>query len=85
MPILEAMSCGRPVIASLLPGVRKLVVDRRTGLFAKPGDVVGLAKVIAAIADDPELRRRYGNAGRARVLDRYTWSSVGEELERVYR
>ncbi|MDO8581576.1 MAG: glycosyltransferase family 4 protein [bacterium] len=85
MTILEAMACGRPVIASLLPGVRKLVLDRRTGLFAKPSDIVGLAKVIAVIADDPELRVRYGNAGRERALDRYTWSAVGEELERVYR
>lgn len=85
MTLLEAMASGKPVITSLLPGVRKLVVDRRTGLFAKPGDVVGLAKVIATIADDPELRTRYGNAGRERVLDRYTWEHVGGELERVYR
>ncbi len=85
MTLLEAMASGIPVIASLLPGVRKLVVDRRTGLFAKPGDVVGLAKVIATVADDPELRTRYGNAGRARAIDRYTWENVGDELERVYR
>ncbi|MBI4281830.1 glycosyltransferase, partial [Candidatus Uhrbacteria bacterium] len=85
MVVLEAMASGRPVIASNLPGVRKVIVDKRTGMLVKANDVVGLAKAIEAIAGDPESRARYGVAGRERALDRYTWSAVGEELERVYK
>lgn len=85
MVVLEGMASGKPIIASNLPGVRKVVVDRKTGILAKPGDVVGLAKAIEALANDVELRAKYGAAGRERVVDRYQWETVGEELERVYR
>ena len=85
MVLLEAMASGKLVIASNLPGVRKVVVDRKTGVLAKPGDVVGLAKAIEVVANDGELRMKYGAAGRERVADRYRWEAVGEELERVYR
>ena len=85
MVALEGMASGKPVIASNLPGVRKVIVDKRTGMLVKPEDVVGLAKAFELLAQDGELRARYGAAGRERVLDRYTWEAVGEELERVYR
>lgn len=84
MTLLEGMASGKPVIASNLPGVRK-VVDKRNGFLVKPGDVVGLAKAIEGLASDAELRAKYGAAGRERVLNHYTWKAVGGELERVYR
>lgn len=83
--LLEAMASGKPVIASNLPGVRKVVLERRTGVLTKPGDVVGLAKIFEVFVHDVELRLRYGTAGRERVLNRYTWEVVGEGLERIYR
>ncbi len=85
MVALEAMASGRPVIASNLPGVRKLVIEKRTGMLVRPGDIVGLAKTIETMAGDPELRARYGVAGRTRAVEHYGWEAIGEELERVYR
>jgi glycosyltransferase involved in cell wall biosynthesis len=65
--LLEAAACARPIIASDMPGCREVVVPGETGLLFPPGDVKALARAIATLAGDRTLRRRMGEAGRARV------------------
>jgi glycosyltransferase involved in cell wall biosynthesis len=65
--LLEAASCARPIIASDMPGCREIVVPGKTGLLVPPHDVAALANAIAALAGDLALRRRMGEAGRARI------------------
>ena len=65
--LLEAASCARPIVASDMPGCREAVVAGETGLLVPPRDVRALAQAIAILAGDPALRRRMGEAGRARV------------------
>jgi len=50
-----------------MPGCREAVVAGETGLLVPPRDVRALAQAIAILAGDPKLRRRMGEAGRARV------------------
>lgn len=71
MTALEAMSCGRPVIASDSGALPELVAHGTTGLIVRRGDRNALARAIGTLADSPELRRAFGAAGRARVLSRY--------------
>lgn len=66
--LMEAMSCGLPVVASRLSGIPELVEDEVSGLLVEPGDVGGLAAAIRRLVDDPLLRARMGAAARARVL-----------------
>jgi glycosyltransferase involved in cell wall biosynthesis len=67
MPIsvLEAMAAGLPVVASAVGGIPEIVVDGETGLLVPPGDPAPLAEAIRRLLGDPELRRRFGEAGRA--------------------
>ncbi len=65
--LMEAMSSGIPVVASRLSGIPELVDDGRTGLLVQPGDAEGLTEALRRLADDPDLRTRLGEAGRARV------------------
>lgn len=65
--LLEAAACARPIVASDMPGCREIVVPGKTGLLASPNDVAALANAIATLAGDPALRRRMGEAGRARI------------------
>jgi glycosyltransferase involved in cell wall biosynthesis len=71
VPILEAMACGLPVVASRLGG-RELVVDGETGFVVEAGDPSALAAAICRLFGDRELRRSMGVAGRARA-ERFTW------------
>lgn len=65
--ILEAMLLARPVIASNIVGSRELVAPEETGLLYPCGDRAALARALARLAADTELRRRFGMAGRTRV------------------
>ena len=83
--LLEAMACGKPVIASNLPGVRSVVSDGQDGLLVQPGDVRELAeKMQMLLADGPERRYGMGQRGRAKVETQYEWSRIIPRLVRVY-
>jgi glycosyltransferase involved in cell wall biosynthesis len=65
--ILEAMASARPVISTRLAGIPELVVDGQTGMLAPPGDSAALAQALEQLLRDPELRSRFGRAGRERI------------------
>lgn len=65
--LMEAMSCGLPVVASRLSGIPELVDDGVEGRLVPPGDPVALADAIGELAADRALRARMGAAARARV------------------
>jgi glycosyltransferase involved in cell wall biosynthesis len=65
--VLEAMSCGRPVVGSDIGAVSSAVVDGRTGVLVAPGDAAALAGALEFLVDQPALRVRLGHGARARV------------------
>lgn len=69
--LMEAMGSGVPVIASNLSGIPELVNDQRTGLLVPPRDARFLADALERYIQDPGLRRRLGNAGRAKVVSEF--------------
>jgi glycosyltransferase involved in cell wall biosynthesis len=71
MSIIEAMLTGLPVIATDIRGPREQVVEGETGFLVPPATVAPLAAALSALAEDPALRARLGDAGRARALDRF--------------
>jgi glycosyltransferase involved in cell wall biosynthesis len=72
----EAMAHGRPVVASAVGGLLDLVSDGVTGLLVPPGDVPALRAALVRLLADRELRRRFGEAGRERVRERFSWDAV---------
>src|SRR5262249_40890474 len=69
---IEALASGRPVVATRVGGVPDVVRDGEDGFLVEPGDVEGMAGRLALLAADPDLCRSMGEAGRARVLARYS-------------
>ncbi|MGI9148876.1 MAG: glycosyltransferase family 4 protein [Chloroflexota bacterium] len=65
--ILEAMACGRPVVAMDVGGVPEVVQVDTTGLLAAPGDVAWLVKCVLELLASPERALAMGTAGRRRV------------------
>ena len=65
--IIEALAAGNAVITTRFGSVEELVKDGETGLLVPPKDPAALAAAIRRLADDPELGRRLGEAGRTIV------------------
>jgi glycosyltransferase involved in cell wall biosynthesis len=83
--LLEAMALGLPVVASGVDGVPEAVTDGQDGLLVAPGDAGALSGALAKLMDDPELRRRLGQAARARMAEGFTLSAMLAGYEAAYR
>jgi sugar transferase (PEP-CTERM/EpsH1 system associated) len=81
---LEAMAVGLPVVATAVGGTPEAVVDGETGLLVPPRDPGGLARAIARLLRDPELRRKMGQAGRRRVEQHFSVERMVYQTERLY-
>ncbi len=76
---LEAMACGKPVVSTEIPsGVPWVNQHGRTGLIVPPGDPKSLTGAINALLEDPERRKQFGEAGRARVEAIFTVTRMGQ-------
>jgi glycosyltransferase involved in cell wall biosynthesis len=82
---LEAMACGRPVVATAVGGLVDTVVGGITGELVPPRDPDRLGEVLAALLADEERRADYGAAGVHRARSRYRWSRVVADTDAVYR
>jgi len=79
---IEAMAYGKPVINTNLPtGVPYVSLHEKTGLTVEPKDVKGLTDALDRLANDADLREKFGRSARKRVEDEYKLSSV---LDRIY-
>ncbi|MBI4253278.1 glycosyltransferase family 4 protein [Candidatus Uhrbacteria bacterium] len=78
---LEAQSFGKPVIGSRTGGVPEAIHDGVTGLLVEPKDVVAIQHAILRILHDPGLAQRFGDAGRKRVAEEFSWKKQAEKLQ----
>ena len=82
--VLEAMACGRAVVASNIPGIKDIIDDGINGLLVRPGDVRGLAQAIAKLVQDEELRKLLSENARAKAVREHDWAVIAEKVERIY-
>ncbi|GAA1480639.1 glycosyltransferase family 4 protein [Gordonia sinesedis] len=81
--LVEAMAAGAAVIASSLDAFRRVLDDGRAGVLVPTGSAEELATGIIGLLADDEARASLVAAGRARA-DRYDWSRVADQIQRVY-
>ncbi len=82
--LVEAMACGKPVIASRAGGVPEIVEHDVNGLLVTPGDVERLADMILRLLNDADERERLGRAGRRRVEERFSLAEQVRRIQRLY-
>lgn len=82
--LLEAMACGKPVVATASGGVPEIVVDERSGFLVPRADSPALARALVRLLADPPLRRTMGQFNRQRCEEVFDWSRVSKTLEDVY-
>ncbi len=95
---LEAMACETAVVASAVGGIPEVVVPGETGLLVEPNLTPGtfepadpaafshgLAEAINRVALDPATARRFGEAGRRRAEQHFSWTAIAERTLALYR
>ncbi len=83
--LLEAAACGRPLIATDVPGCREIVIQGETGLLVKVNDDIALANAMSALAHDPVARANMGRAARNLTVTRFSSADIGRQTVAVYR
>lgn len=88
---LEAMACATAVVASDVGGIPEVVVDGVTGSLVHydADDPAGyrarLAQAVNALVADPDRAKRYGEAGRQRCVEEFSWARAAEQTVEIYR
>lgn len=82
--LLEGMACGAAGLCTSVASLPELVEDGVTGSVVRPNDAAALRGALVAMRAEPEMRRAMGEAGRARVLQRFTWARVVESCMQAY-
>lgn len=82
--LLEANACGKPVIASDIPGIREVVRQGETGWMVTAGDPLELAAAINRVHNYPADARLMGETGRQHVSEKFSWKKIALETERLY-
>ena len=83
MVALEAMACGRPVIASRVGGLMYLVQDGVTGFHVQEGSAYEMAARLEELLRDAKRLERMGTAAR-REAEKYSWERAAREIEGLY-
>ena len=78
------MACRRPIVATRTGGIPEIVEDGVNGLLVAPRDAAALAATIVRALNDEGLRQRMGEAGFARVRERFTVERMVEQTSAVY-
>jgi glycosyltransferase involved in cell wall biosynthesis len=83
--LLDAMACGKPVVATAAGGIPEVVEDGITGLLVPPRDHRAMAAAIVKLLNDAALRRQMGEAGLASVRERFSVERMVMDTLRVYQ
>ena len=83
--LIDAMACGKPIVATSAGGIPEVVVHDDTGIIVPPRDAGAMAKAITRLLKDDALRRRMGVAGRTRARGHFSAERMVQETLRVYQ
>jgi glycosyltransferase involved in cell wall biosynthesis len=80
----QALVGGKPVVSYDIDGAREVVLPGETGFLLPPRSVAEMADAIVQLADDPDMRRRYGETGREKFIDQFRHQTMTKRLREIY-
>jgi glycosyltransferase involved in cell wall biosynthesis len=85
LALLEAMSAGKPIVASAVGGVGEAIIDGKTGLLVPPGRPELLANSIRALMANPTFAEGLGSAARDRAAERFSNDAMVRSVVQTYQ
>jgi len=82
---IEAMSCGTPVVATDVDGLRDVIEEGVNGRLVPYNDVDGMSECILRLLEDEQERRRLAVNGKKRVKAMYDWQSISRQMSYIYK
>jgi len=82
--VLEAMSCGLPVIGTNVNGNAELISEGETGVLVPPNEPEAITEALRTLLDDNRLRIRLGHNARELVERQYDWETIGKKAAQLY-
>jgi glycosyltransferase involved in cell wall biosynthesis len=80
IPLIEAMACQKPVIATRGGGIPEIIEDGVNGFLVERGKASDLAEAIIHLLEDEQMGEAMGNQGRVRVCELFSWDRIAETL-----
>lgn len=84
LSVLEAMSCGTPVVTTNVSSLPEQIIDGKGGILCPIDDISAFGEAVQCITEDENLRRRMGDFNRQRILDSFTQEKMTREYIKVY-
>ncbi len=82
--VVEAMACGKPVIATNAGGAAEIIQNGENGILVPPADSETLAAEITRLINDPQERHRLGKKARETTVERFSWEKIAEKYHQLY-
>jgi glycosyltransferase involved in cell wall biosynthesis len=82
--LLEAASCGRPIVTTNVPGCREVVIDGENGFLVPAKDSTALANALVLLSQDEALRSRMGEKGRKHVEEYFRDENIHQQILALY-
>jgi len=82
--VLEAMSCGLPIVSTKISGVEDLVINDWNGILVKPKDFSALSSSISELICNENLIKKMGTRSRNRVVKEFSWQIVAKKVKKIY-
>ena len=83
--LIEAASCGLPIVSTDVPGCREIVRDDYNGILVPKGDSFSLSNALLRLIEDPDLRAKMGKRSRELVLDKFSSKHIIAKTLNIYK
>ena len=83
--LLEAASCGKPIITTDVPGCREIVINEINGILVPPKDINALINAMKKLINNKKLRKSMGNKGREIIKKNFSIKTKSQELISFYK
>jgi len=85
MTLIEAMSCSLPIVATNVGGNPEVIIDGKTGFLVPSQNAAALADKLVLLIQNPDMRKRMGDAGRDRAVNNFSMQNAVLSYEECYR
>ena len=82
--VLEAMSCGKPIVATNVGGIPDSVINNYNGILVPPNNPKELGKALLSLIGDDKLRLKLGANSRKRSVSKFDWSIIAKQINKIY-